>query len=71
MHKREIRKIAQQIKMKHLTFVPIKAYFNNDNRLKLVMGLARGKNVRDKRDDIKERDTKKAIERGLKNLKNM
>ena len=57
--------------MKHLTIVPIKAYFNNDNRLKLVMGLARGKNVRDKRDDIKERDTKKAIERGLKNLKNM
>ena len=49
-----------QAETQGMTVVPLKAYFNDQSKVKFQIGLARGKNVRDKRaDNIKERDTKR------------
>ena len=69
LKKREIRKFAQTMKTKRLTLVPLKAYFNDDNRIKILLGLARGKNTQDKRDDVKDRESKRDIQRAMKNLR--
>ena len=69
LHKREIRKFDQTMRTKRLTLVPLKAYFNNENRLKVLLGLARGKNVQDKRESVKEREGKRDLQRAIKNLR--
>lgn len=66
LHKREISKIQDKIGQKGLTVVPLKLYFNDKNRLKVEIALAQGKNVRDKRDDIKARDVKRDLNRIVK-----
>jgi len=66
LNKREIRKLDAAVQQKGLTIVPVKAYFNCDNRLKLQIALARGKNVADKRDTIKQRDTDREVKRQMK-----
>jgi SsrA-binding protein len=48
-----------------LTLVPTRLYFK-DGRVKLELALARGKDVRDRRRDIAERDARRQIERALK-----
>mmetsp|Transcript_36855 Transcript_36855/g.82577 ORF Transcript_36855/g.82577 Transcript_36855/m.82577 type:complete len:211 (-) Transcript_36855:275-907(-) len=68
LHKREIRKLAQDTKIKQLTLVPINAYFNEDNRLKIRLGIGKGKNMRDKRDDIKNREAGRELQRAMKRL---
>ena len=68
LHKSEARKLAQRVETQGMTCVPLKAYFNDRNKVKLEIGLARGKNVRDKRADIKERDTKRELGRIIKNF---
>jgi SsrA-binding protein len=50
-----------------MTIVVTKVYFNEDNRLKMEVALAKGKNVRDKRQDIKARDLGRDVRRELKN----
>lgn len=50
-----------------MTVVPTKLYFNTSSKVKLEIGLARGKKLYDKRQDIKERDSKREIQRALKN----
>lgn len=65
MHKREILRLDQRIAEKGLTLVPLKLYFKN-GLVKVLLGLGRGKNVRDKRDTIKEREGKLEIQRALK-----
>lgn len=52
-----------------MTIVPMKAYFNDDNRFKLQIALCRGKNVRDKRATIKERDIKRETSRIMKSFR--
>ena len=69
LKKREIRKFDQTMRVKKLTLVPIKAYFNRDNRLKILLGLARGKNTQDKRDDVKDREGKRDIELTMRRLR--
>lgn len=69
MNKSECRKWQQRTEQAGMTIVPLKAYFNDDNRVKLQLGLARGKNVRDKRADIKERDAKRETSRIIKNFR--
>ena len=69
LKKREIRKFDQTMRVKKLTLVPLKAYFNRDNRLKILLGLARGKNTQDKRDDVKDREGKRDIERAMRRLR--
>lgn len=69
VHKAEARKLLQKTEQSGMTIVPLKAYFNNDNRVKVQIALAKGKNVRDKRQDIKERDMKRETSRIIKNFR--
>lgn len=69
LHKEEARKLKQKIEQSGFTIVPLKAYFNADNKVKIQIGLARGKNLRDKRVDIKNRDAKREDNRIIKNFR--
>ncbi|MDD5888277.1 MAG: SsrA-binding protein SmpB [bacterium] len=66
LHKKEIKKLARTIEIKGLTLVPLKLYFKN-NKLKVALGVCRGKKDYDKRETIKERDIKREVEKRLKN----
>ncbi len=68
LHKREILKLDQAVQQKGLTIVPISAYFNKDNRLKLKIALGRGKQVQDKRETIRRREEDRDIRRQTKNI---
>ena len=65
MHRREIRKFAGQAFEKGLTLVPLKMYFK-EGRAKVLLGICRGKQKHDKRESIKERDTKREIDRAMR-----
>ena len=65
LHKKEILKINSKIKEKKLTLVPISIYMKK-NKIKLEIGLAKGKKLYDKRQDIAKRDVKRKIERYMK-----
>ncbi|KAL3757511.1 hypothetical protein ACHAWU_010143 [Discostella pseudostelligera] len=69
LHKSEARKLLQKTdKMPGMTIVPLKAYWNEQNKVKFEIGLCRGKNQADKRQDIKAREDKRDINRMLKNF---
>ena len=68
LHKKEIKKISQMIEVQGLTIVPLKLYFK-DNKLKVLIGICRGKKNYDKRESIKERDIKRDVERNLNNYR--
>ena len=65
MHKNEILKLSHQIKEKGYTLMPLKVYFKN-GKVKIEIGLARGKKNYDKREDIKKRDQQREAEKDLK-----
>ena len=66
LKKKEIRKIRKSLEEKGLTLVPLKLYFNDRNFVKLDLALAKGKKLHDKRESIKEKDTKRELSRALK-----
>ena len=65
LHKSEINKLAGQIKMKGDTLMPLKVYFKG-SLVKVEIGLARGKKLYDKRQDIAKKDAKREAERDFK-----
>lgn len=65
LHKRQIRRLEEAIAQKGLTIVPLRLYLVK-NRAKLEIALAKGKKLYDKRDTIAERDSKRRIERALR-----
>jgi SsrA-binding protein len=65
LHRRQIDKLSSQVAERGLTLVPIRLYFK-DGRAKIELALARGKEQRDKRRDIADRETKRRLERELK-----
>lgn len=65
LHKYEIRKLQQKVKLKGYTLVPTKLYLKK-GRAKLEIALAKGKNLYDKRQDQKDRDVKREIEKAMK-----
>ncbi len=65
MHRREIRSLYGTIKQDGLTLIPLQVYFKN-SRVKVEIGLCRGKKLHDKREAIAERDAKREMERNLK-----
>ncbi len=65
LHKREISKLIGKIKERGYTLVPLKIYFKND-KIKVLLGLGKGKKLYDKRQDIKERDVKRDLARERK-----
>lgn len=66
LKKSEIEKYTSRIHEKRLTLVPLKMYFNERGRVKLLLGLGRGKNVADKRDTERKAEARREIERALK-----
>jgi len=66
LHKNQIGKLAGQIKQKGLTLIPLKAYFNQRGLVKIEIALCKGKKLYDRREDIKRRDTDRAIKRVLR-----
>jgi len=65
MHRREVRKFADKASEKGLTLVPLKMYFK-EGRAKVLLGICRGKQKQDKRQSIKDRDTKREIDRAMR-----
>ena len=65
LRRREIDSLLGKVQERGLTLVPTKLYFKN-GRVKIEIALARGKEARDKRRDIAERDARRQIERELK-----
>ena len=66
LHKREIMKLAGQVQAKGYTLMPLQVYFKN-GRVKIEIGLARGKKLYDKRDDLKKKAIKRETERDFRN----
>jgi SsrA-binding protein len=65
LHRREIDQLAAKVAEKGLTLVPTRLYWK-DGRAKVELALARGKDVRDKRRTIAERDAKRQMDRALR-----
>ena len=66
LHKKEINKILEKVKQDGLTLVPLKLYFKED-KVKILLGICRGKKLYDKRETIKERDINREVKKNLKN----
>lgn len=69
LHDYEIRKLQNQIKEKGYTLVPLQVYFKN-SLVKVEIGLARGKKLYDKRQDIAKKDQRREAQRDFK-VKNL
>ena len=65
LHKKEIKKIIQDVNTKGYTLVPLKLYFK-ENKLKVLLGVCLGKKIYDKRESLKEKDIKRKIDREIK-----
>lgn len=65
LHRDEINKIMGRVQEKSLSCVPLKVYFK-DGRIKVEIGLARGKKQHDKRESIKNKDSARELARALK-----
>ena len=65
LHRAEIRRLLSKIKEKGYTLVPLNVYFKG-SLVKVEMGLARGKKLYDKRQDIAKKDARREIERGFR-----
>ena len=66
LHKREIIKLKKAIAEKGMTIIPLVVYFNNKGKVKIKIGICKGKNAIDKRETIKKRDIEKEIKGKLK-----
>ena len=69
LHKKEIMKLLGMIKQDGLTLIPISLYFKG-SKVKMQVGVCKGKKLHDKRDDLAARSAKRDIERAIKE-KNM
>ena len=65
LHKKEIYKLRDKVRLEGYTLVPLKVYLKN-GRAKILLGVARGKKNYDKREDIKKRDIERDIRSRLK-----
>lgn len=65
LHRSEINRLIGLTQQKGLTLVPVQAYLKH-GMVKIELGVARGKKLYDKRDDIAERDAKREIDRKMK-----
>lgn len=65
MHKKEILKLNDKITLQGYTLIPLKVYFKS-NKVKVLLGLCKGKKNYDKRESIKERDIKRQLDKDTK-----
>ncbi len=66
LHKKEIRYLIGKTKERGYTLVPLSFYFSPANKVKVELGLARGKKLYDKRETIAKRDQQRDVERSLR-----
>ena len=63
MHEKEIRRLYGKTKEKGLTLIPLRRYFNDAGKVKVELGLAKGKKTIDKRREIADRDAQREMRR--------
>jgi len=68
LHKRELNKLERQVAEKGMTIVPLAAYFKM-GKVKIEIGLCRGKHTYDKRDTVKKREADREMERAVKRVR--
>ncbi len=68
LHRREIDSLYGAVRERGMTIVPTRLYFK-DGRVKVELAVARGKEQRDKRRDLAERDARRQMERALKSYR--
>ncbi len=66
LHKSEIRELLEKTREQGMALVPVKMYFKENSLVKVELALARGKKLHDKRASMAERDSRREIERALK-----
>jgi SsrA-binding protein len=66
LHKRELLKLEKKLKDAGNTIIPLKLYINDRGRAKVLIALGRGKKLFDKREAIKDRESKRSLDRILK-----
>ena len=62
LHKKEIKKLKDAIEKERMTLIPLKLYFVK-NKVKILIGICRGKKNYDKRESLKEKDMKRNLEK--------
>ena len=62
LHKKEIKKLKDSIEKERMTLIPLKLYFVK-NKVKILIGVCRGKKNYDKRESLKEKDMKRNLEK--------
>ena len=71
MHKKQINRFFGLTKEKGLTLIPLKVYLNERGLVKVELGLAKGKALYDKREDVKRRDASREMEKAFKEYNKM
>lgn len=66
LKKKEIERLAKGVEQAGNTIVPLSIFFNGNNIAKLSIALAKGKKIHDKRESLKERDTKREMDRAMR-----
>lgn len=66
LNKKEIIKIEQELQIQGITLIPLKIFSNEHNLLKIEIGVCKGKKLYDKRNDIKDKDNKRELDRIIK-----
>lgn len=69
LQRRELRKLEKEVKNSGLTIVPLRLFINDRGYAKMEIALARGKKLYDKRESIKERETKRNLDRIKKDFR--
>jgi SsrA-binding protein len=66
LHKKQLSKMQKLVDRDGYTIVPLQLYFNDRNIVKVQIAVAKGKKLHDKRNDLKEKDQRRDIERSMK-----
>ncbi|MEZ6093564.1 MAG: SsrA-binding protein SmpB [Pirellulaceae bacterium] len=67
VHSGQLKKLSQKAFEKGFTLIPLQVYFNDRGIVKLLVGVGRGKKIYDKRQSLKEADSRRTIDRAMKN----
>lgn len=63
LHKNQIVRLKSNVKEKGYSLIPLSVYFNDNGKIKLELGLCKGKKLYDKRETLKKKDMQRDIER--------
>jgi len=66
LHKKQLEKMVKAVEKEGYTIVPLQLYFNDRNLVKIQIAIAKGKQLHDKRQDLKEKDMKRDAQRTMK-----